>query len=70
MLGREGPNRLQLNNDAVVADKICDVRLPKQLALVAQAKGPMRVGRQAAPRELDLETFLIDGFQKARAMAR
>ena len=65
MLGRNGAYGLELQEDAIEADEVCDIPLSKRMALVLETKPLQGFKRDATPLELDCQALLIDGFEEA-----
>jgi len=65
MLGREGPNRFQLDQHPVKADEIGHIGLAQADALIVQRQYHLTAEWDVPPPEFDGQTLLIDRFEEA-----
>src|SRR5688500_10486953 len=63
MLGRNGADALQLEQDAAVADEVSDIAVAQQLSVILDRQGHARLERDLALRELEFQALLIYGLQ-------
>ena len=67
MLGRKFTHRFQLHEDKPEADEIGTIGLLEHMLLIGQTQRGLGYKRNAALLELQRQTFLVHGFEKARA---